>query len=234
MASSRKHFASVAVDLIFAAPGETLGNWGQDLQTCIDDGCHHVSTYGLTYEKGAAFWSRREKGRLQSADEELERRMYEWAIDRLTAAGFEHYEVSNFARSGHRCRHNECYWTGRGYYAVGPGAARYVDGRRELNHRSLSTYLKRVLAGRSPVAEGETLGPEDAAREQLVFSLRRLGGVAKATFARETGYPIEQLAGSEVRRFRRWGLLEETATHLRLTRSGLLVSDSIWPAMLRR
>ena len=84
-----------------------------------------------------------------------ERDMYALAIDRLTAAGFEHYEVSNFARPGCRSRHNQVYWSGDGYFAAGPGAARYVDGVRETNHRSTTTYLQRVLAGESPVAERE-------------------------------------------------------------------------------
>ena len=89
--------------------------------------------------------------------------MYGTAIDTLAAAGYEHYEVSNFARPAHRCRHNEVYWAGEEYYAAGPGAARYLDGRREMNHRSTTTWMNRVLAGQSPVAETETLSPEDRA-----------------------------------------------------------------------
>ena len=91
--------------------------------------------------------------------------------DSLAAAGFEHYEVSNFAKANHRCRHNEAYWLGAPYFAAGPGAARYVKGRRELNHRSTTTYIRRVLGGESPVADAEQLGPEDAARERLVFGV---------------------------------------------------------------
>ena len=159
--------------------------------------------------------------------------MYERAIDDLTAGGFEHYEVSNFAQPGHRCRHNETYWTGGEYFAAGPGAARYVAGRRETNHRSTTTYLKRVLAGKSPVAEIETLDRENAARERLVFGLRRLEGVDRVRFEEYTGYTIEQLAGPSLQTFLDQGLLENTATHLRLTRRGLLVSDSLWPEFLR-
>ena len=109
----------------------------------------------------------------------LQRDMYALAIDRLTAAGFEHYEVSNFARPGCRSRHNETYWSGDGYFAAGPGAARYVGGVRETNHRSTTTYLQRVLAGESPVAERESLSPEAQARELLVFGLRRIEGVSR-------------------------------------------------------
>ena len=121
---------------------------------------------------------------LQQADEELERAMYEAAIDTLTAAGFEHYEVSNLARPGHRCRHNERYWLGEEYFAAGPGAARYVAGVRSTNHRSTTTYIERVLRGDSPVAEEERLLPDDRARELLVFALAGSKAFLGTGFAR--------------------------------------------------
>jgi oxygen-independent coproporphyrinogen-3 oxidase len=175
---------------------------------------------------------------MMRADEDLERAMYEAAIDTLTAAGYEHYEVSNFARPGNRCRHNETYWTGRPYFAAGPGASRFIAGRRETNHRSTTTYIARVLAGQSPVAESEQLDPEDAARERLVFALRRLEGIALDPFAAETGFAAEQLGGEAFMRFVEQGLLEFSVwgqhRYLRLTRRGLLVSDALWPEFLRR
>jgi oxygen-independent coproporphyrinogen-3 oxidase len=159
--------------------------------------------------------------------------MYAEAIDRLTAAGYEHYEVSNFARPGRRCRHNEVYWAGGGYYAAGPGAARYVDGRREVNHRSTTTWLKRVLARESSVAESETLSPEDRAREALVLGLRRLEGVERGEFATRTGHEIDRLVGPELRRHVSAGHLADDGCRVRLTREGLMVSDAIWPDFLR-
>lgn len=228
----RHAFPSLALDLIFAAPGESRATWQADLHTAIAAGVDHVSAYGLTWEKGAAFWSRRQRGSLAPADEELERQMYEAAIDTLTATGFEHYEVSNFARPGHHCRHNEVYWRGQEYFAVGPGAARYVDGWREINHRSTTTYLKRVLAGQSPVAERERLPPDEAARERLVFGLRMLEGVQRNAFAAATGLEIDALVGDALRHFVVRGLLDDTGDRIRLTRDGLLVSDALWPAFL--
>jgi oxygen-independent coproporphyrinogen-3 oxidase len=230
----KRRFFSLALDLIFAAPGETLDAWLEDLRAATSWAvADHISTYSLTYEKGAAFWGRKNRGQLEPLAEDVERAMYEAAIDTLTAAGFEHYEVSNFARPGHRCRHNETYWKGHGYYAVGPGAARYVDGCRETNHRSTTTYLKRVLAGQSPVAEREVLTPEDAARERLVFGLRMREGVGREWFAEQTGYRIDDLIGDVLPRFVAFGWLEDTGDRLRLTRAGLMVSDSLWPSFLR-
>ncbi len=225
--------AAVALDLIFATPGETADVWSADLDAAIALAPEHISTYGLTFERGTAFWGRLQKGDLVQAEEELERSMYTLAIDTLSAAGFEHYEVSNFAQPGERSRHNEVYWSGEPYYAAGPGAARYVDGTRETNHRSTTTYLQRVLSGQSPVAESETLAPENVAREALVFGLRRLEGVDRAGFAARTGFEIDALVGEELQRFVELGLLVDEDGRVRLSREGLLVSDSIWPDFLR-
>ena len=222
----------VALDLIFATPGETLDQWRADLEGALALEPDHLSTYGLTFERGTAFWKRRLEGELAEADEELQRAMYAMAIDRLTAAGFEHYEVSNFARPGGRSRHNQAYWSGAGYYAAGPGAARYVDGVRETNHRSTTTYLRRVLAGESPVAERESLAPEGRAREILVFGLRRMEGVGRGDFARATGFEIDALVGEPLRKFVALGLLADDGEQIRLTREGLFVSDALWPEML--
>ena len=237
---ARSVVSSVSIDLIFGVPGESIQTWQNDLESALALSPDHLSTYGLTFERGTQFWSRLEKGQLQRADEDLEGTMYKRAIDVLTEAGFNHYEVSNFARVDHRsksdedrrCRHNEVYWTGRTYYAAGPGAARFVDGRREVNHRSTTTYLKRVLAGQSPVAESELLDAEAAARERLVFGMRRLQGIEKSRFASETGFSVETLCGNVMRQMIEQGVIIEEDNCLRLTRSGLLVSDAIWPKIL--
>lgn len=230
--NARKFAQSVSLDLIFAAPGETLRQWEEDLTAAIALQPDHISTYGLTFERGTSFWGRLNRGELSRAEEDTEGQMYELAIDLLTAAGFEHYEVSNFARPDHRCRHNEAYWTGLPYFAAGPGAARYVDGQREMNHRSTTTYIQRVLAGHSPVAESEELAPEDHARERLVFALRRLQGISLSEFERETGYSVDSLVKLPLQKFLAQGLFAHTADNLRLTRRGLLVSDALWPEFL--
>jgi oxygen-independent coproporphyrinogen-3 oxidase len=225
---------SVSLDLIFGAPGETLASWQRDLDRALAlQQVSHVSTYGLTFDRGAAFYGRLQRGEIRQVEEEVERAMYERAIDALTGAGFEHYEVSNFAKPGQRCRHNETYWLGREFYAAGPGAARYVNGRREVNHRSTTAYVGRLLAGQSPVAECETLGPEDRARERLVFGLRRLAGVDRSTYERETGFQMDALVGEPLCRYVAQGFLADDGQTIRLTRSGLLISDALWPAFLR-
>jgi oxygen-independent coproporphyrinogen-3 oxidase len=230
---ARSAMQSVSLDLIFGTPGETLSAWRADLSAALALHPDHISTYGLTYERGTQFWTRRSKGELSALDEELERDMYALAIDTLLTEGFEHYEVSNFARPGHRCRHNEVYWAAEPFYAAGPGAARYVEGRREVNHRSTWTWMKRVLAGQSPVAESEKLSPEDRVREALVLGLRRIEGIDRAAFEEQSGFVLDSLLGGELQRHLELGTLRMAAGRLRLTREGLFVSDAIWPDFLR-
>ena len=227
-----ERFRSISLDLIFGCPGETMEDWKSDLQAALRLEPDHLSTYGLTYEKGTRFWNRLYHGQLVPLDEQLEREMFETAIDTLKSAGYEHYEVSNFARPGHRCRHNETYWSGEEYYAAGAGAASYLDGRRESNHRSVTAYIKRVLNGESPVVYSERLKSRQAAQERLVFGLRRLQGVDCHEFQQQTGFSVEQLVGPALQKHLDLSLLETAENRLRLTREGLMVSDSIWPDFL--
>lgn len=229
-----REFADVSLDLIFGVPGESLENWLLDLRHAVALSPEHLSVYGLTFEKGARFWGRLHRGELMQAPEELELAMYEGAIDYLQASGYEHYEVSNFARPTFRCRHNEVYWAGEEYYGAGAGAARYVGRWREVNHRSTTTYIRRLMRGESPVVQRERLANEDRAREALVLGLRRRRGVERTDFQRRFRFRIDDLLGPDRAMLVDQGLMEEEGESVRLTRRGLMVSDSIWPRILRR
>ena len=228
----RRAGLGLSIDLIFAAPGETLEAWRRELRAAIALDPDHISTYGLTFEHNTPFTAQRDRGALAELDEDLQLAMYAEAIDALTAAGFDHYEVSNFARPGRRSRHNEVYWAGAEYFAAGPGAARYVAGVRETNHKSTPAYIQRVLAGQSPVADREELSPERRAGELLVLNLRRMQGASRQEFTAKTGYKIEALAAPAVQKLIEQNLLEDDGATLRLTRKGLYVSDAIWPELL--
>lgn len=232
IALCRQAGGHVAVDLIFAAPQESLADWRRDLAELLRRDVDHVSTYGLTYEKGAPFWGRLRRGELRPVPEDEERSMYLAARSTLVNAGFEHYEVSNYARPGKGCRHNETYWQCRPYYAVGPGAARYVNGVREVNHRSTTTWMRRLFHGESAVAEREVIDAELAARERLVFGLRMLDGLRLDLFYAETGYRVEQLCGATLDDYVRAGWWQVADGKLSLTTEGILISDSLWPALL--
>ena len=226
----RKRIDNISVDLIFGVPGQSLDLWRDTLREAIALAPRHVSTYGLTFEKGTPFYPRLQREEFHRADEELERAMYAAAMDDLAGAGYEQYEISNFAQPGYRCRHNEVYWRGLPFYGFGPGAASYVAGRRDTNHRSVITWLKRVRTGRSPFMddESEVLSDEDQARLAIVMGLRLRDGIQKDKFQVLTGYAIEQLAGETIDRYRELGLLEEVDSHVRLTREGCFLADTVF------
>ncbi|MEZ6054033.1 MAG: radical SAM family heme chaperone HemW [Planctomycetaceae bacterium] len=224
----REHgITNQAIDLIFGVPGQSLEVWERTLDAAISLEIEHVSTYGLTYEKGTAFWSRRSAGALQPVDEEMERAMYAAAMERMSSGGFVHYEISNFARPGYECRHNRVYWQGDEFYGFGPGAARYLSGTRSTAHRSVTNWLKRVLAGESGIAESETLTPEQRAREAVMLGLRQTAGIHLETFERQTGYALPELAPQALDRFLQCGWLVEDNGFVRLTDEGRFLADTV-------
>ncbi len=223
---------AVSMDLIFGVPGETLDCWMSDLERLMQFQPVHLSTYGLTVEKGSRFWRRFESGEFEELSDDVQREFYLAARRLLTDAGYHHYEVSNFAQPGFECRHNEAYWFGDPYFAAGPGAARYVGGVREVNHRSTTTYIRKMLNGESVVAQREAVSGEDLHREILVFALRRLDGFTDQWFFERTGITPQELAGKEIERLIDLGMLQRQAGRLCLTEQGLLVSDSLWPELL--
>ncbi len=216
-----------SVDLIFAVPGQSLPEWQEAMTQAVELKPKHISTYGLTIEKGTAFWSRVRKGQFRQAPDELEREMYAAAMDELPGYGFGQYEISNFAGDGYESKHNSVYWTGQPYEAYGPGASRYVGQRRETNHRSVTTWLKRVIAGESPVAESDELSAEDRARELLAVGIRRCDGVNKAEFHETIGVEVDELIRGRVDQYIGAGLVEDSSDCVRLTRDGRFVADSI-------
>jgi oxygen-independent coproporphyrinogen-3 oxidase len=222
----------VNVDLMTAAPGQSLAAMERDLDAVVALGVEHVSVYCLTWEKGTAFESARRAGRLAAADEELERGMFLAAIERLEAAGFIHYEVSNFARPGHRCRHNEAYWDCRPWEAFGPGAARFDGRTRITNHRSPTTWITRVLAGADASGDVDAMTAEEAARERFVVGLRRRDGIDRSAFRRACGHDVDALAGAAIARWVDRGLATDDGGRIRLTRAGLLLSDALWGDVL--
>ena len=225
--SLQSRIKNTSLDLIFAVPGQSLKDWQTSLSEAVRLKIPHISTYGLTIEKGTTFWSRQKAGLFDLPEEELAGVMYEFALDFLNSEGLKHYEISNFARPGYECRHNEVYWTGYPYFGFGPGAASYLDGIRRQNHRSVATWLKRIAAGESPIADQEQLSPEDRAREAIIFGLRRRVGIEVAEFASRYGFDLYSLSHAAIQKHIQSGLLEETATHLRLTQAGCLLADSV-------
>ncbi len=227
VARLRPHIPNLSFDLIFAVPEQSVDDWRDTLAAAVALAPQHLSTYGLTWERGTAFWSRRARGMLSPVDEETERTMYECALDDLAAGGYEPYELSNFARPGSTCRHNQVYWRGESYYGFGPGAASFVNGVRSTNHRSVTTWLRRTLAGESAVQEREQLTPEQRAREAVMLGLRQRAGIDLNEFQQRFGCTPAELEPRAWQQHLEAGRLEIVDGRLRLTRAGCLVADHV-------
>ncbi|MDX1926331.1 MAG: radical SAM family heme chaperone HemW [Pirellulaceae bacterium] len=221
-------FDEVSVDLIFGVPGEDMQVWKADLQAATSGGVSHLSTYGLTYEKGAQYWSQLQKGQIAAVAEELELEMYLYAIDTLKQRGLNHYEVSNFAKPGSECLHNQTYWQCQAWLGFGPGAAAYVGGTRSVNHRSTLKYLQRMESDQSPVAESQTLDWSTRTRERFIFGMRQLKGVDWSSLV-SSGEPQSIAAiAQQLPKHVALGFIEWHEGFVRLTPQGLPISDSLW------
>lgn len=224
---ARRADLEVSLDLIFAVPGQEPADWLEDIKRGLALGPDHISTYGLTFEKGTRLWKQREGGAVQSLPEERELEMYLAGKDALQAAGFEHYEVSNFARPGRRSRHNQVYWANEAYFGFGMGAASYVDGVRRLNVRDLDSYIRRALEGKPTHFQEEKLPARERALETVATQLRRLDGVEREGFREQTGFDLDELISEPLSRLVDLGLLKDEGDRVRLTRRGLCVADGI-------
>jgi oxygen-independent coproporphyrinogen-3 oxidase len=232
VARVRRRIDNVSLDLIFGVPGQTECLWRDDLARGLALLPDHLSTYGLTYEKGTPLWKRRQRGQVRPLDEDTELTLYALAIDTLEAAGFEPYEISSFARPGRRCRHNQVYWANEAYFGFGMGAARYVLGRRELNTRDLQHYLRRTLSGEPATWQSEELPAEERARETMAVQLRRAEGIDRAAFHAQTGFDLDMVAGAALARHIEQGFLADDGCGVRLTRRGKYVADSVIEGLL--
>ena len=223
---------SVSIDLIFGAPGTDAERWRRSLRRAIDLGVDHVSTYGLTVEEGTRFaaWQAREPRAF--LDEDREADLYDIAISTLEAAGFEHYEISNFARPGHRSAHNANYWVNGEYLGFGVGAASYRGGERRVHTRSLEEYLEAVESGRPNTGESERLEPLAAAGEAIMLALRTSQGVDLHAFKERYGVDVLTRYAPVVATYAKAGMLEVTHDALRLSRRGRFIANDVCGAFV--
>ena len=222
----------ISFDLIFGTPGQTADSWHASLTAALALEPVHISTYGLTIEEGTPFakWYARRPG--DFAPNDLEADFYEIAIDRLEAAGFEHYEISNFARPGSRSRHNAEYWANGEYLGFGVGAASYRGGVRSVHTRDLGAYVAAAAAGTDVPSEAERLAGAARAGEAAMLALRTAEGVDIAAFAERYGVDVREFYRPVLDEMRAAGMLDVTPTHVRLTRRGRFVANDVCGAFV--
>lgn len=210
---------NVSVDLIFGLPARLGRDWGSDLARALELEPEHISLYGLTAEAGAPLGRWVLAGREVLPDEEAYAEEFLLAAERLPAAGFVHYEVSNFSKPGRESVHNRAYWTGEAYVGLGPGAHSYLPPRRYWNVRDWNAYVAMLGRGELPVAGEERVTGSAAALERIWLGLRTAEGIEGMAWS----------AGQErlLRRWRSEGWVREDADAVRLTPRGWLLLDRL-------
>ena len=219
-------FDNISIDLIYALPGQTMDQVKENVAKAIDLDIPHMSLYSLILENHTVFMNRMRRGKLPLPKEELEAEMFEYIIDELEKAGFEHYEISNFSKPGFESRHNLVYWDNAEYYGLGTGASGYVDGIRYKNHGPIRHYLEAIEAGKARITE-EHLTLEEKMEEELFLGLRKKSGVSKARFEEKFGVSFDQRYGQVVASLTEQGLLVPDDKQVRMTKRGLFLGDTV-------
>ena len=210
-------FANLNIDLMFGIPGQTPADWKRTLTKTIALEPEHIATYCLTYEEDTEFFLRQTRGELRS-DADADAEFFESAMQMLESAGYEHYEISNYARAGYASTHNRGYWAGEDYLGIGPSAYSTIGLRRWQNVPDYRAYLDRLFAGKSVVSSTEKLTLEIKRAEKIALSLRTQAGVSRTLLDTRPNERNEFLA---------LGLLTESDGNLILTRKGKLLADSV-------
>ena len=224
----KKGIHNISIDLMYGFPDETLEEWEYDIQQALALNVEHISAYALTYEEGTPLYRLQEEGKVKEIDEERSLAMYDRLIDRLQEAGYEHYEISNFARKGWRSRHNSSYWQLVPYIGIGAAAHSYDGRRRQWNIADINSYINHIQQGIVP-AEGELLDKDSRYNDHVMLALRTCEGLDLSTLDSDERSYCEETA----KKFVLDGLLVKTDNHLRLSRKGLFVSDMIMSELMK-
>lgn len=221
-------FTSISIDLIAGLPEQQMETWQRNLAAAFALEPDHLSVYLLELYPDAPLLHRIRRGELQAIDDELTVAMYFALLDEAAARGYDHYELSNWARPGHESRHNLKYWTGAPYWAFGVSAAGYDGQMRWSNTRNLHEYLDRIESGVSPVAETIELDDEDKQSEALFLPLRLKHGVDLLVHQQRFGVNVPERYRDDLARLRAAGLIELTDERLKLSRAGTVLANEVF------
>ena len=219
-------FDNISIDLIYALPSQTMEQVKDNVAKAIALDIPHMSLYSLILENHTVFMNRMRRGKLPLPKEEVEAEMFEYIIAELERAGFEHYEISNFSKSGFESRHNLMYWDNAEYYGIGAGASGYVNGVRYKNHGPIRHYLNAVEAGNARINE-EHLSLREQMEEEMFLGLRKKSGVSMTRFEEKFGTSFQELYGQVVRDLCQQRLLQVEGQQIRMTKKGLFLGDTV-------
>ena len=225
-------FTSINVDFMFGLPGQTMRHWRETIERALDLHIEHLSLYSLIIEEGTPFYTWTHEGRITPGDEDLCADMYEYADERLHAAGYVNYEISNWSLPGFQSRHNLTYWHNLPYIGMGAGAYSSFGGRRFSNVREPAEYIHMLKAQQWPEVESETVDKAQAMSETAFLALRTAQGLHLPTFEQRFALPFAQFAGDRLHMVEEAGLLERETEWLRLSKRGRLLGNEVFLRLL--
>lgn len=230
-------FNNLSIDLMFGLPGQTVELLSDSVNRALELELPHYSLYGLKVEENTLFHALYERNELPLPPEEDELAMYMLLIDKLKAAGYEHYEISNFAKPGFESKHNTTYWRNEPYYGLGAGAHGYAKGQRHVNIKGVQPFIDATLS-RLPRLETNKVPEEEAMEDFMMVGLRMLDGVSTASFTEQfDGHTIEEVFGPQLNRMLESGLMEcvkraSGETGYRLSEKGIPLGNEVFGAFI--
>lgn len=219
-------FSNISIDLMFGFPGETLEDWLHDIEQALKMNVQHISAYSLMYEEGTKLYDLLTHQQIQEIDEELSRTMYQTLTERLKDAGYEHYEISNFAQPNYYSRHNSSYWNNTHYLGLGAGAHSYNGTSRQNNISNLKEYIDDIHLG-EPRVEIETLSNDQKYNETVMTRLRTSKGLNTDSIKMNFGNDFYHHLMTTATPYLNIGLLKITDGNLSLTPKGIYISNDI-------
>ena len=220
-------FENLSLDLMFAIPNQSLSSWEKNLNKAIEKNPEHISTYNLTIEQGTAFSKLESNGKLIMPDDGHQLELYKKTIERLKKKGLHHYEISNFARPGKKCKHNITYWENSNTLGIGAGASSYIDGTRFKNINLPAHYIRQVKEKKTAVEYSETLNSRQAMGETIMLGLRLIEGISIHQFEKRFQISFTIFFKTIISSLKEKGLVVIEKDYLRLSKKGLFLADSV-------
>lgn len=225
-------FGNINIDLIFALPKQTVEMWQYTLHEVIALAPTHISAYNLVLEEETPFYEQWRDGELHLPSEDTQADMFQYTIETLTAGGYTHYEICNFARPNRFAKHNLVYWDNQPYLGLGAGACGYINGVRYTNIRGIAPYINALHQHNRPVADSERLTGRAEKAETLMLALRKREGISFEGYQRRFGEELEVAFGTTLKKWIDLQLLERTATHFRFTPHGLFLANEVFVELI--
>ena len=217
---------NISIDLMFGFPDESLSQWKEDISAAMALNVEHISAYSLMYEEDTPLWKMLDTGKVKEIDEELSLTMFKELVCQLTDAGYEHYEISNFARPGYRSRHNSSYWHQVPYIGLGAAAHSFDLNSRQWNVADLKLYIEEINNGIIPM-EREELDNDTTFNDIITTALRTSDGIDLNAMETRLGKRYRNTLISAAGKHLEQGLLEIRHDRLRLTAEGIFISDMV-------